>query len=287
MDGQQQQRMNRAAQEFTDALLAAYRTTSENTALVQELGAQQLEYFFNTVINNLRTQAEGTLQLTQQLASQQQLAREATRDLTQASTDNYMDLLDSVFSFYQGGTSRTRRRAEEAQRRVKEAEARAGEAHRRAEEAERSRSEAERQTEEAKRSTGEALSRVKEAEKSARAAQRRAEEAESSLEEAKGRTEQAEQRAEEAERQAEQAQGRSQETERSLDEAQRRALEAERRAEEAERSRNEAESPGDEEEGDTKADAVRHPLSNWVRTSGRSKVRGRNTRSQGRSSRRR
>jgi chromosome segregation ATPase len=286
MDSQQQQRMNRAAQEFTDALLAAYRTTSENTALVQELGAQQLEYFFNTVINNLRTQAEGTLQLTQQLASQQQLAREATRDLTQASTDNYMDLLDSVFSFYQGGTSRTRRRAEEAQRRVKEAEARAGEAHRRAEEAERSRSEAERQTEEAKRSTGEALSRVKEAEKSARAAQRRAEEAESSLEEAKGRTEQAEQRAEEAERRAEQAQARIQETERSLEEAQRRTLEAQRRAEEAERSRSEAESQGGDDEGDTEADAVRHPLNNWVRTSGRSRVRGRNTRSQGRSSRR-
>jgi hypothetical protein len=63
MDGQQQQRMNRAAQEFTDALLAAYRTTSENTAAVQELSAQQLEYFFNTVINNLRTQAEGTLHI--------------------------------------------------------------------------------------------------------------------------------------------------------------------------------------------------------------------------------
>src|SRR3712207_6126891 len=183
--------MNRAAQEFTDALLAAYRTTSENTVVAQELGAQQIEYFFDTVINNLRTQAEGTSQLTQQLVGQQQLAREATRDLTQASTDNYMDLLDSVFSFYQGGTSRTRRRAEEAHRRVEEAGARAEEAHRRAEEAERRRSEAERQTEEAKRSTGEAQRRVKEAEKSARAAQRRAEEAERSLEEVERRAEQA------------------------------------------------------------------------------------------------
>src|SRR3712207_4022355 len=197
MDNQQQQRMNRAAQQFTDALLAAYRTTSDHTVVAQELGAQQIEYFFDAVINNLRTQAEGTSQLTQQLASQQQLAREATRDLTQVSTANYMDLLDSVFAFSQGGTSRTRRRAEEAQRRVEEAEARAEEAHRRAQEAERSRSEAERQTEEAKRSTGEAQRRAKEAEKGARAAQRRAEEAERSLEEAKGRTEQAEQRAEE------------------------------------------------------------------------------------------
>ncbi len=202
MDNQQQQRMNRAAQELTDALLAAYRTTSNHTAVAQQLGAQQIEYFFNTVINNLRTQAEGTLHITQQLASQQQLAREATQELAQVTADNYMGFLDSVFSFYQGGTSRTRRRAEEAQRRV-------GEAERRAEEAERSRSEAERQAEEAERSTEEALRRVEEAEKRARVAQRRAEEAERSLEEAKGRTEQAEQRAEEAESRLEEAQRRT------------------------------------------------------------------------------
>jgi chromosome segregation ATPase len=252
MDNQQQQRINRAAQEFTDALVAAYKTTSNSTVVAQHLGAQQIEYFFDTVINNLRTQAEGTLQVTQQLADQQELARETTRGLAQMSTDNYMDLLDSMFSFYQGGTSRTQRRAEEAQRRVEEAEARAEEAQVRAEEAERSRSEAERQAEEAKRSTEEAQRRVKEAEKGARAAQRRAREAE-----------------------------------RSTEEAERRSLEAERRAEEAERNRREAENQRDAEEGDTDAEAVHRPQSQWVRTSGRSKVRGRNTRSRGRSSRRR
>jgi hypothetical protein len=231
MDNQQQQRINRAAQEFTDALVAAYKTTSDSTVVAQQLGAQQIEYFFDTVINNLRTQAEGTLQVTQQLATQQELARESAQDLAQMSTDNYMDLLDSMFSFYQGGTSRTQRRAEEAQRRVEEAQARAEEAQVRAEEAERSRSEAERQTQEAKRSTEEAHRRVKEAEKGARAAQRR--------------------------------------------------------AREAERSRSEAENQRDAEEGDNNAEAVHRPQSQWVRTSGRSKVRGRNTRSRGRSSRRR
>src|SRR5918997_1668794 len=266
MDDQQQQRISRAAQEFTDVLVAAYTTTADSNVVAQQIGAQQIEYFFNTVISNLRTQAEGTSQLTQQLADQQRLAREATRDLTQLSTDNYMDLLDSMFSFYQGGTSRTQRRAEEAQRQLEEAEARAGQAQRRAEEAERSRSEAQRQTEEAKRGTEEAQRRVKEAERSQRAAQRRAEEAERSAEEADRRAEEAEKRAEEAER---------------------RTLEAERRAQEAERSRSEAESQRGGEEGDTNADAVHRPLSQWVRTSGRSKVRGRNTRSRGRSSSRR
>ncbi len=255
MDKQQQQEINRAAQELTDALVAA-----------QQLGAQQIEYFFDTVIKNLRAQAEGTSQATQQLDTQRRLAREATRQLAQDSTDTYMDLLDSVFSFYQGGTSRTQRRAEEAQRRVEEAEARAQQAEVRAAEAERIRSEAQRQTEEAKRGTEEAQRRVKEAEKSQRAAQRRAEEAERSAEEADRRAEEAEKRAEEAER---------------------RTLEAERRAAEAERSRSEAESQRGDEEGDTNADAVHRPLSQWVRTSGRSKVRGRNTRSRGRSSSRR
>jgi chromosome segregation ATPase len=231
MDDQQQQRINRAAQEFTDALVAAYKTTSDSTVVAQQLGAQQIEYFFDTVINNLRTQAEGTLQVTQQLADQQEFAREATRDLAQMSTDNYMDFLNSMFSFYQGGTSRIQRRAEEAQQRVEEAEARAEEAQR----------------------------QVEEVEKGARAAQRRAREAERS-------TEEAEKRAEEAER---------------------RSLEAERRAEEAERSRSEAESQRDAEEGDNNAEALHRPQSQWVRTSGRSKVRGLNTRSRGRSSRRR
>jgi len=196
MDNQQRQRINGVAQEFTDALVAAYRTTSDGTAAAQQIGAQQVEYFFNTVMNNLRTQSEGTLQITQQLAAQQELAREATQELTRASTDNYMDFLDSMFSFYHGGTSRTQRRAEETQRLVEEAEARAVEAKTRAEEAERGRSEAERQT-------AEAEARAQEAEKSARAAKRRAQKAERSAREAEGRAADAEGRTLEAERRAE------------------------------------------------------------------------------------
>jgi hypothetical protein len=106
MDSQQQQMINKAAQEFTDALVASYRATSDRTVAAQELGAQQIEYFFNTVIDNLRVQADGASQMTRQLASQQQLAQKATQEFARVSTDNYMDLLDPVFSFYQGGASR-------------------------------------------------------------------------------------------------------------------------------------------------------------------------------------
>jgi hypothetical protein len=261
MDNQQRQRIDEVAQEFTDALVAAYRTTSDGTAAAQQLGAQQVEYFFNTVMNNLRTQSEGTLQITQHLAAQQELAREATQELTRASTDNYMDFLDSVFSYYHGGTTRTQKRAEETQRQVEEAEARAVEAETRAREAERGRSEAQRQTEEAEKGTAEAEARAREAEKSARAAKRRAQKAERSAREAESR--------------AEAAEGRT--------------LEAERRAEEAEKLASEAESQGGDPEGkdEANADAVHRPQSKWVRTSGRPRARERNTTFQRRSSRRR
>jgi chromosome segregation ATPase len=230
MDDQQRQRINGAAQEFTDALVAAYRTVSDNTVVAQQMGAQQIEYFFDAVMDNLRAQAGGTSQIARQMAGQQRLAQEATRELAQLTTDNYMDLLDSVFSFYQGRASRTQRRAEEARTRIEEAETRAEQAETRAEQAERARGEAESQTEEAKRG--------------ASAAKRRA------------------------------------------TEAQKRAREAESRAEELERGRSEAESRGGDEEGGAKAAAI-EPRSRWVRTSGSSKVRGRNTRARNRSSGRR
>jgi chromosome segregation ATPase len=250
MDDRQRQRINGAAREFTDALVAAYRATSDGAATAQQLGARQVEYFFDTVMDNLRTQTEGTSQITRQFASQQELARQTTRELARVSTDNYVDFLDSVFSSYHGGTSRIRRRAEEAQRRVREAEARS-------EEAEKGKSEAERRTEEAKKDTEEANRRAEEAEKSARAAKRRAQKVERSAAEAQRRAE----------------------------EAERRIQEAERRAEEAEKS--EAESRrGERGESDAETGA-RRPQSKWVRTSGRSKVRGRNAGSRGRSGRKR
>src|SRR5215217_6543187 len=128
----QQQRINAAAQQFTDALVAASRESSDRNVAAQQLGTQMTGYFFNSVINNLRTQAEGTRQVRQQLADQQRRAQEATREFTQASANTYMNLLDSISSFYQGGTTRAQRRAErraeEAERRAEEAESQVKEA---------------------------------------------------------------------------------------------------------------------------------------------------------------
>src|ERR687890_261991 len=179
MDKQQQQRINAAAQQFTDALVAASRATSDRSVAAQKLGTQMTGYFFNSVKNNLRTQAEGTRQIRQQLADQQRRAQEATREFTQASTNTYMNLLDSISSFYQGGTTRAQRRAEEAERRAEQAERSIEEAQRRAEKAEERAEEAERRAEEAERQVEQTQRRAEEAE-------RRVEEAERSSSEAEG-----------------------------------------------------------------------------------------------------
>jgi chromosome segregation ATPase len=199
MDNQQQQRINAAAQQFTDALVAASRATSDRSVAAQKLGTQMTGYFFNSVMNNLRTQAEGTRQVRQQVADQQRRAQEATRKFTQASTNTYMNLLDSIYSFYQGGTTRAQRRAEEAESRAEEAEKSTAEAQRRVEQAEERAEKAEGSTEEAERRAEEAEKRSSEAEERAGKAEKRAEEAERRVEEAKRSTEQAERRAEEAE----------------------------------------------------------------------------------------
>ena len=201
---QQQQRINAAAQQFTDALVAASRATSDRSVAAQKLGTQMTGYFFNSVINNLRTQAEGTRKVRQQLADQQRRAQEATREFTQASANTYMNLLDSISSFYQGGTTRAQRRAEEAERRAEEAESQVKEAERRAEQAERrSTEEANRRAEEAEKRTEEAESRAEQAERSTEEAQRRTEQAETNTEEAQRRAEEAERSSSEAESQGE------------------------------------------------------------------------------------
>src|SRR5918998_1008954 len=163
---QQQQRINAAAQQFTDALVAASRATSDRGVAAQKLGTQMTGYFFNSVMNNLRTQAEGTRQVTRQLADQQRRAQEATREFTQVSANTYMNLLDSISSFYQGGTTRAQRRAEEAESRAEEAESRVEEAERNTEEAQRRAEEAERRAEEAERQVEQTQRSAEEAERS-------------------------------------------------------------------------------------------------------------------------
>jgi hypothetical protein len=109
---ERQQRINLAAQQFTDALVQAFRTSADRATTSQEQGAQLTQEFFNRVTENLRTQAEDTRQMTQELAGQQQRATEAGQTLAQESVQSYMEFLNSMFSFWQQSTEAAQRRAQ-------------------------------------------------------------------------------------------------------------------------------------------------------------------------------
>jgi hypothetical protein len=114
MDEQEQQRLNQAAQEFSDALIQSSRAAADLGVNVQEQNAQLTQEFFNRVIENLHTQAEDTRQMGQQLAEQQQRATEAGQTLTQESVNAYMDFVNSMFSFGQQGVQAAQRGAQQA-----------------------------------------------------------------------------------------------------------------------------------------------------------------------------
>jgi ABC-type transporter Mla subunit MlaD len=114
MDQQEQQRLNEAAQQFADAFAQAQRAAADRGVSMQEQNAQLTQDFFNRVIENLRTQAEDTRQMGQQLADQQQRATEAGRTLTQESVSAYMDFVNSMFSAAQLGGQAAQRGAQEA-----------------------------------------------------------------------------------------------------------------------------------------------------------------------------
>src|SRR5215203_977151 len=116
MEQDQQQRLNQAAEQFTDALVEQLRTVSSQAIGVQEQGTQLTQNFFNRVVENLRTQAQRNRQMTQQLVDQQQRGAEAAQQLTQETVDAYTSLVNSMLSsaFQQGGMQVTQRATTEA-----------------------------------------------------------------------------------------------------------------------------------------------------------------------------
>ena len=115
-DQQSQQRINEAADQFTDALVQSYKTVAERGVSAQEGSAQVTEVFFNQTINNLRAQAEENRQATQRLADQQQRQADATRTIAQESVGAYLDFMDSMYSWWLGGLQTAEQGARETEK---------------------------------------------------------------------------------------------------------------------------------------------------------------------------
>jgi hypothetical protein len=118
-DQQSQQRINEAAEQFTDALVQSYKVVTERGASAQEQGAQVTEVFFNQAIHNLHAQAEENRQASDQLAEQQQRQADAAQTLTKESVDAYMYFMDSMFSWWQGSVQTAERGARETEKTAK------------------------------------------------------------------------------------------------------------------------------------------------------------------------
>ena len=118
-DQQSQQRVNEAAEQFTGALVQSYKAVADSGVSAQKRSTQLTEVFFNQTINNLHAQAEHNRQATQQLADQQQRQVEAAQTLTRESVDAYMDFIDSMFSFWQGGVQTAEKGARETEKATK------------------------------------------------------------------------------------------------------------------------------------------------------------------------
>src|ERR687886_1645462 len=112
MDQQQQQQINEAAEKFANAVRDSYRAVADRTVLAQELNAQLTQQFFNSVINNLRSQAEDNREMIRELVDQQQRQQEATQSLAQESANAYMGFLNSMFSFYRRSVDEAEKTAE-------------------------------------------------------------------------------------------------------------------------------------------------------------------------------
>ena len=124
-DQQSQERINEAADQFTDALVQSYKVVAERGVSAQEQGTQVTEVFFNQAIHNLHAQAEENRQVSQQLADQQQRQAEAAQTLTKESVDAYMYFMDSMFSYWQGGLQTAKQGARETEKATKGQKARA------------------------------------------------------------------------------------------------------------------------------------------------------------------
>jgi hypothetical protein len=111
VDQTQQKQVNEAAEKFADALKESYKSIANRSVSAQELNAQLTQDFFNGVINNLRTQAEGNRALSEDLIEQQRKQREASRTLAQESVNAYTDFLNSMFAYYKGNLDEVQRRA--------------------------------------------------------------------------------------------------------------------------------------------------------------------------------
>ena len=104
MDEQKQQKINEAAERFSEAVRESYQTVAARGQSAQELNTEMAQEFFSRVNENLRTHAEANREMTQELVEKQQRQQEAGQELAKESLGAYMEFVSSVFAVPQAAT---------------------------------------------------------------------------------------------------------------------------------------------------------------------------------------
>ncbi|MDN5697977.1 MAG: hypothetical protein L0G70_08405 [Rubrobacter sp.] len=103
MEDKQMQRVNEAAEKFAEAVRESYETMGNHSAEARDQSTKLTQSFFESVIQELDRQSQNNQQLSEQIMEQTRKQQEAFQSLSQESTKLYMDFLNSMFSYYQGG----------------------------------------------------------------------------------------------------------------------------------------------------------------------------------------
>lgn len=111
MDQGQRRRVEQAAEKFAEAVKESYGAVADRAVSAQALNAELTQEFFGAVINNLQARSEDNQEAARQFIEGQRRQQEATQELAQGSVESYMEFLNSMFSYYQGGMERAHRQA--------------------------------------------------------------------------------------------------------------------------------------------------------------------------------
>ncbi len=100
-EAQQMINVDRAGQEWTDAVRQSFRALTDRTVTLQESNLRLTQNFFQQFVEQLQSQAQGNQQATATLQQQGERQQQAFETLAEESANAYSDFLNSALSFYQ------------------------------------------------------------------------------------------------------------------------------------------------------------------------------------------
>lgn len=107
MDDKQMKKVNEAAEKFAEAVRESYETMGNRSKEAQEQSTKMTQNFFESVIQQLDRQSKSGEQISKEMMEQTRKQQEAFQSLSQESANLYMEFLNSMLSYYQGGESKS------------------------------------------------------------------------------------------------------------------------------------------------------------------------------------